>query len=438
MHFFSRVRCPGGHDQPQPQHMRKELLYLALLGSGTTLSNAQVPASGLVTGNTYIGDTTYDKIWSLATLYKDETNPILQEFALQGRAHLQWAEVNESGHHYDIDDMDAGANDEKYLGDDVEVRRARFGFKSKWYNQYKFEGQFDLDPNFDYDGTGPDILPGFAKQIYDLYVTYAPSDAFNLSIGKTKTKFTREQEISSKEILTFERSLLANALFPGELTGIWVNGKGIADNWLYEFGIYSNERASGFTSLASDNGEIILAKVGYDYSQAVGWDSAVVGLHLMHNTDPGSTSGNGNGSTGSRTSPKFSNSISLNNDIVQGRFGLTTEMLWADGDVGQSDVFGISIIPSYFIYDGLQVVARLQYASSSRANGLSLPGRYEAVIPGDDKGDEYLSGYLGLNYYLYGHKLKLMTGIEYSAMDGNGPSGDFDGYTAFAGMRFFF
>lgn len=419
--------------------MRKQLLYLALLGSGTIQAQAQTEASGLFTGNTFIGDTNYDKLWSLATLYKDDNNPILQEFALQGRAHFQWAEVNDSGHHYDFDDMNSGANDERFLGDEIEVRRLRFGFKSKWYNVWKLEGQFDLDPNFDYNG-GPDIIEGFAKQIYDLYLTYAPSDALNISIGKTKTRFSREQEISSKEILTFERSLLANTLFPGELTGVWVNGKGIAEHWLYEAGIYSNERSSGFTSFGSDNGAILLGKIGYDYSQAVGMDSAVAGLHLMYNTEPGIRSGN-YGST-----PNFSTSISLNNDLIQGRFGLTSEMLWANGEGTQSNVFGLSIIPSYFIANGLQVVARLQYASSADINDLSLPSRYEAVIEpaskgvpaGDDKGDNYLSGYLGLNYYLYGNKLKLMTGIEYSSMDGNTRGGDYDGYTAFAGLRMFF
>ncbi|MEO0018905.1 MAG: hypothetical protein RLZZ522_2188, partial [Verrucomicrobiota bacterium] len=228
--------------------MRKQLLSLALLGSGAVHAHAgespvqaEAPAApsgatGLLTGNTYIGDTTYDKLWSLFTLYKNDNNPILQEFALQGRAQFQWAEVNDSGKHYDLDDLDSGANGERYLGDDIEIRRLRLGFKSKWYNQWKLEGQFDLDPNFDYN-SGPDILHGFAKQIYDLYLTYAPSDALNVSIGKTKVRFSREQEISSKEILTFERSLLANALFPGELTGIWVNGKGLAEHWSYEAGL---------------------------------------------------------------------------------------------------------------------------------------------------------------------------------------------------------
>lgn len=247
-------------------------MTVALLGSGILGAHGQ--ASGLFTGNTFIGDTTYDRIWSLATLYKDENNPILQEFALQGRVQIQTMRLTEGGTSYSMDDLDAGPNDERYLGDHFELRRLRFGFKSKWYQNYK---------------------------------------------------------------------------------------------------------------------------------------------------------------------------LSLNTDIVQGRFGLVAEMLWANGEPNQSDVFGVAVIPSYFIADGLQLVGRVQYASSDRPNGLTLPNRYEAVIPGDDRGDQYLSGYLGLNYYLYGHKLKLMLGVEYSAMEGSGivkgtkgGDGDFDGYTALAGVRMFF
>ncbi len=400
-------------------------------------------ATGLLVGK-LTGETFYDRLWSAMTLYKDEHNPVLQEFALQGRLQLQTMSVDESGNHYDIDDLDNNAaGDERYWGDDVEVRRARFGFKSKWFNQFKLEGQFDLDPDFDYHAGDPDIVHGFAKQIYDLYLTYAPNDAFNVSVGKTKVKFSREQEISSKEILTFERSLLSNALFPGELTGIWVNGKGIANHWLYEAGLYSTERNTNLSFFKSDAGKIVLLKVGYDYSDDVGLDSAVAGIHYLHNSEPGDMSGNGNGgtswpNTSSRRSPLFSECLSINNDIVQGRWGLTTEILWGNGYGTQSDVMGLTLIPSYFIADSLQLVGRFHWASSADPNDLSLPSRYEGVIPGDDRGDNYYSLYLGLNYYLYGHKLKLMTGIEYASMDGNGRSGDYDGYTLLAGLRMYF
>ena len=382
------------------------------------------------------GDSTYDKIWSAATLYKDEDNAVLQEFSLQGRLQLQYFNMDSNVGDLDTTDYkDASAgNDERVWGDDIEVRRARFGFKSKWFQNWKFEGQFNVDP---------DAEESLYKDLYDLFVTYAHSDALNVSVGKTKVKFTREQEISSKEILTFERTLLSNLLFPGELTGVWVNGKGIADHWLYEFGVYGNDRQREFTEF--DGGALLLGKIGYDYSSRMGLDSAVASVHLMYNTDPGYVDGvSSNNFTGS-ASPAFGTSIALTNDIVQGRFGLTTEAIYGFGD-DRSDVFGLTVIPSYFIAEGLQLVGRFQVAASDEGDGIALPSRYEGLtnsgavnagnVPplAERTGSTYTAAYVGLNYYLYGHKLKVMTGIEYAKLGG----GDYEGYTAMTGLRMFF
>ena len=44
-----------------------------------------------------------------------------------------------------------------------------------------------------------------------------------------------------------------------------------------------------------------------------------------------------------------------------------------------------------------------------------------------------------MNYFIYGDKLKLMTGIEYADMDdGGNDGGDFEGWTLFTGFRMFF
>jgi phosphate-selective porin OprO/OprP len=421
--------------------MRKHLLLLALLGSGTVQSHAE--ASGVLTGNTYTGDTTYDKLWSLATLYKDDSNPILQEFSLQGRLQVQYADGDSNGH-FDIEDFKHGsaANAQSVWDDKFEARRARLGFKSKWFQTWKLEGQIDADTT--------DGIDDFYRDIYDLYLTYAPSDALNVTVGKMKVKFSREQEISSKEILTFERSLVSNLLEPNELTGVMVNGKGLAEHWLYELGAYGSERSREFANF--DQGAIILGKIGYDYAAQSGLDTAVATLQYLHNTEPGYKEKD-DGVYFASASPSFTDSIALTNDITQGRFGLTTDILYGFGFSGsaqqagksvainQSDVFGISIIPSYFIADGLQLVGQLQLATSADANGLSPYGRYEKWAPvvaptkaGKDAGNTYTSAYLGLNYYLYGHKLKLMNGLEYSHLGG----GDYDGYTFLSGLRFSF
>jgi phosphate-selective porin OprO/OprP len=55
------------------------------------------------------------------------------------------------------------------------------------------------------------------------------------------------------------------------------------------------------------------------------------------------------------------------------------------------------------------------------------------------KGDEYQEIYAGLNYYLYGHKLKLQTGLTYSMMeDSANDGGKYDGWTWTTGVRLSF
>lgn len=430
--------------------INRAILATSLIGciqaqAGTEAPATEAPtsssssATGLLVGK-FPGDTAFDRAWSAFTLYKDDNNSILQEFSLQGRYQAQYAGGDSSTEEY----HDIGKGE--FIGTDVESRRARLGFKSKWFQNWKLEGQIDVNTTGDANGNTELTDSTFYKDIYDLYLTYAHSDAFNASIGKTKVKFTREQEISSKEIVTFERSGVSNLLFPGELTGAWVNGKGIGGHWLYEAGIYGNDRSREFTNF--DAGALFLGKVGYDYTDMLGVDSAVASIHYLHNTEPGvqfaSESFSGS------ASPAFTDSIALTNEINQGRFGLITDIVYGFGYQGdanqkgatvaldQPDVFGISIIPTYFIADGLQLVGRVQVATGAGPDGIKSPGRYEEAATtlngGDTKGNGYISTYVGLNYYIYGHKLKLMNGLEYTNHNG----GDYDGTTFYSGLRMYF
>lgn len=430
------------------KRIQNTLIATALL-CGAQAYAANENATGLLVGK-FVGETPMDQAWSAFNLYKDDTNPILQEFSLQGRLQLQTIYGKAGDDSFNTSDYKdaSSSNKESVWGNDIEARRARIGFKSKWFQNWKFDGLI----NVDLDGKdGKDSSDkNYYKDLYELFVTYAPADTFNVSAGKTKTRFSREQEISSNNILTIERSLLSNTLFPGELTGIWTSGKGIQDHWLYELGVYGSDRVREFSEF--DQGAIVLGKVGYDYSSQAGLDSAVASIHYMHNTEPGFQELKEDNFSPS-TSPDFTDSIALTNDINHGRYGLTTELLYGFGydgkadrydskgkkygpqTVEQSDVFGITIIPSYFIADGLQLVGRLQVATCEDGDDLRVPSRYERLAAGDDeKGNTYVSTYLGLNYYIYGHKLKLMNGIEYSDMGG----GSYDGYTLMSGLRFSF
>ena len=127
----------------------------------------------------------------------------------------------------------------------------------------------------------------------------------------------------------------------------------------------------------------------------------------------------------------------IRNDLEGGPFGLATELIWADGAHGRPDVWGLTAMPTYKITKKLQVITTLEVAGSREDNGVFLPIRYEALAPGtgDRRGDAYFAGYAGLNYYFYGQKLKVMSGVKYAKMAGGPGGGDFDGWTWLMGFR---
>ena len=72
-----------------------------------------------------------------------------------------------------------------------------------------------------------------------------------------------------------------------------------------------------------------------------------------------------------------------------------------------------------------------------------IPGGFRAgpgaAGLGDMRGEEYGAVYAGLNWFLRGHKLKLMAGVEYARMnDRAGDGGDYEGWTLFTGVRLHF
>ena len=432
--------------------IQRALLATSLLGgitahAGTEPAPAEVAsnssgATGLLVGK-LSGDTAWDRAWSTAVLYKNDDNSVIQLFQLTGRLQLQSIYGEAGGDSFNTSDF-KDVDPESVWGNDVEARRARLGFKSKFFKDWKLDASFNIDLDGQ-DGLGGDAT--LYKSFQEGGLTYAHSDQLNISLGKKQVRFSRDQEISSTEIVTFERSVLSNTLTPGELTGIWSFGKDIAGHWQYEAGVFSNARVAEFAS-PSDAGVLAIGKVGYDLAEQFGLDSCVSTFTYMHNSEPGYKDGKVDPNFSFKASPSFTDSIALTNDLSQGRFGMITELMYGFGFTGaadqggatsvpivQSDLFGITLTPSYFIADGLQAVYRFQFISATDPDGIKIPSRYESLASGgDEKGNTYMAHYVGLNYYLYSNKLKLMTGVEYAQTGG----GSYDGFTGLAGIRFNF
>jgi phosphate-selective porin OprO/OprP len=153
-----------------------------------------------------------------------------------------------------------------------------------------------------------------------------------------------------------------------------------------------------------------------------------------------------NGNASNNALEPYDHVLSVWHQGQVGPFGLGVDLTWGHGLDARSAVFGATVLASYVFAknlirkgDALQAVMRYQFAVSDDDNGLQLPQRYEQeVVPGGF-GDRHQGFYCGINYLIFGDRLKLMTGAEYSAMhDSANDGGEFDGWTYLAGVRVFF
>ncbi len=400
------------------QHPR---IAIILAAAAATAGSAQAgPAAPAPTGkDTPPAVTEKDwckDLWDLATLYKSDSNPIIQEIALTGRYHGQYAMV-------DSDGGDAQGWDH---------RRFRTGIKLKVFHDFelKFEEFGDLNQN--------DYYSGFT----DAYIAYKPNDKINIVVGKQKPKFSLDWTTSSKEMLTIERNIMINNLGIDYETGISIGGK--SGNWSYFAGaFYNNVRETPTDDVEFgdlDGGVSFIASAAYDLKEQFGTEKAVLRgdwIHMGHDANDDLLT-------------RFDNAFAVSLNVKQGQWGLITEFLYAEGDDDVphgGDMWGVYVMPVYDITKKLQVVARYTHAASGD-DALRAQNRYERGTDGiihtspystnGGYGESYDAGYLGLNYYICGHKLKLMTGLEYASMDGGEDGGDWEGWTWTSGLRFYF
>lgn len=352
-----------------------------------------------------------DDVWGAAVLYESSTNPYVQKFAFTGRAQFDYVHINGEG-------MRAGGvPNEDLQYDDFNDRRVRAGFKGTFFENFSahVEGDFQYDEDPVY------------RRLTDASVGWSHSDALNVKVGKQSMSFTLDGSTSSKKLLTIDRSALSNNLwFSAEYApGVSVSGK--YDNWVYHTGIFSqgdaDEEFGDFNA-----GAAWIASVGYDFRTCLGVDEALLTLDYVYN-EPTTTTGS------LFTNRSLNHVASLNFRYQDDAFGFRTDLAAADGYGGQPNLWGFTVMPFYNITDKLQAVGRYTLVDSDGANGVRY-GSYESSLVVSAKGDFYQEAYLGLNYYIYGHKLKLQTGLAFISMDDfANDGGEFDGLSWTTGFR---
>jgi len=344
------------------------------------------------------GESGYDRLWGLATLYEEPDGKLLRTFALSGRlqADAIW---------FDADEGDF---------DDLVWRRARFGFKAGLAGDWTLhlEGDFDLNES----------VGEWYDRLTDAYISWNPGAAIDLTLLKHSAGFTLDGATSSKKLLALERSNLTNNLwFTAEyFTGISLEGV-IDERWTYKAGVFSTDGDDGFSSF--DASWFALTSLGYDWADSLGLKKALVRLDYVYNErDP------------ENNTRDFSNVVSLSSQWELGRWGIWTDLAAGKGYYGQSDLWGLSAMPFYHLSERLQLVLRYTLMESDEENGIRH-GRYEGRIVGG-RGNDYNEIYVGFNLYFYDHRLKWQTGLEYAKMEDDADDvGEFDGWGFSTGLR---
>lgn len=335
----------------------------------------------------------FKPLWDAFTLKKDEDS----ELRLVGRLNLD---------NYVVDSEIGNASD-------LVVRRARFGARGR---AGKFEAHVETELNL--EGDGP-----LYNRLTDAYVAWKFSDAARVAVGKQSVKFTLDGATSSNELLTIDRSNVANNFwFPDEyISGVSFSGK--SGRWSYNSGVFSGgEKNREFGRFNA--GYFGLASAGYDFGKSIGAKKALIRLDYVYN-EPDADSD---------FTRSFENIGALVFILDQGRWGFSGDLVAGDGFLGQSDAVGATALPWVDLTDNLQLAGRYTFVKSDKPNGVRL-GRYENVVT-SGRGDRYDEIYGGLNYYIYGHKLKLQTGLTYADMrDRAGDGGAYQGWTWTTALR---
>jgi phosphate-selective porin OprO/OprP len=244
----------------------------------------------------------------------------------------------------------------------------------------------------------------FYLRLTDAYVSWQKHPKAIVTVGKQSVPFTQEGATSSRELVTIDRSNLANNIwFTQEyMPGISVSGR--AAPWSYRAGVYSagamNREFGRFTGDA-----FTLAVVGYDFGKKLNVrEATLTGNYLYQHPDVDNT-----------FTKRWEHVMSTHFKLEQPRWGFRGDVSKTIGYLGQRNILGVMAMPIFNATPKLQFVGRYTWLDSDGINGLSLATYENNVVTG--RGDRYTEGYVGANYYFYGHRLKLQTGIQFADMD---------------------
>ena len=358
------------------------------------------------------------------TLYKNAENPFLQYLQIGGRFQYQ------AGY---VDGEDVNGRDFNDTYDDY--RRVRFEANAQFLQYFSAEIKINMvnDGRF----TGGDLDWGydtFDEAIFTFDIGKAfgsgPFDSLTLNYGRFKVNMTEEVRMSSKDILTLERSAIANKLYGvnNRATGVTLEAK--RGKWLGTVGVFSSEDDSEFIGGWNDG---IATYLSLQHETTDEWRFVLDAMNL----DEGGIDNN----------LGYDWALAFNAVYEKERVGLISTLVVGENSSSLptrgGGFHGLVVMPWYWLAEEkLQAVVQYQYSGSNESEGIRTNSRYvrAAHSPGvnvnSGRGDELHTLLFGLNYYLCDHNAKIMASVEYSSL--NTPAGDVNAMTYLMGFRGYF
>jgi phosphate-selective porin OprO/OprP len=201
-----------------------------------------------------------------------------------------------------------------------------------------------------------------------------------------------------------------------------VTAQGKIDRLNYYTGLFSNATDKNMDEAFFDlnSGYSLLASAYYDLGPTYGTDNLTLYASYLYS----------NANQQATNLDYFDHGISSALIMTKESASLVTE-LTSGINSENGNAIGINLQPGVFLTDNLQLVGRYQLALSNSKDGLKPQRRYESEID-LPSGDRYQAVYSGLNYYIARHRLKVMSGVEYSRI------GSEEAWTYSTMFRFYF
>lgn len=361
-------------------------------------------------------------------LFREKKNPWISQVELSGRFHYQFGRV---------EGEDVRGNS---FGDSFdEFRRLRLTAKVDFLKYFELEVGSNLvsdlrsraQPNnsldfghddFDAITLGFDIGKAFGK---------GPFDDIKLTYGRMKLKIGDEVHTSSNDLLTIERSALANELGGDESRPTGATLELEKDDWTAVFGVFSNE-ADGHAIANWNDGIFYYGSLEWEPNKR--WT-----LRLDHaHAD----------SSDADTALDYKHATVFSTIYESKRWGFSSDLVYVANNndnsrdpLREGNFFGGVFTPwVWLVRDRLQLVGRYQYARAEESESLRLPNRYIRGLdlpPTTDldggRSDENHSFYLGLNWTLCEGNLNLLSGISHDLV--SAPTDNFSATTYLFALR---